>query len=112
MAMDQVDQLMRQAVARAVFPGAVLLVAFRSEVVFRAAYGQANLFTGEKMTERTIFDLASLTKPLATTLAVMNLVQSGRLSRRVQMLSDHNCICQLTLRRPATKAIASPCLTH
>jgi CubicO group peptidase (beta-lactamase class C family) len=80
MAMDQVDQLMRQAVARAVFPGAVLLVAFRSEVVFRAAYGQANLFTGEKMTERTIFDLASLTKPLATTLAVMNLVQSGRLS--------------------------------
>jgi serine-type D-Ala-D-Ala carboxypeptidase len=80
MAMEQVDHLMHEALTQGVFPGAVLMVAFRSTAVFQAAYGQANLFTGEKMTQRTIFDLASLTKPLATTLAVMNLVQSRHLA--------------------------------
>jgi CubicO group peptidase (beta-lactamase class C family) len=80
MAMDQVDRLMQNAIAEGIFPGGVLLVAYGSDAVFQAAYGQANLFTGEKITDHTIFDLASLTKPLATTLAVMNLVQSGHLS--------------------------------
>lgn len=80
MTMDQVDHLMQQGLARGVFPGAVLLVAYGSKVVFTAAYGQTNLFTGEKMTQCTRFDLASLTKPLATTLAVMSLIQSSRLT--------------------------------
>jgi CubicO group peptidase (beta-lactamase class C family) len=38
--------------------------------VFFEAYGKANLFSGHPMTRETVFDLASLTKPLATTLAV------------------------------------------
>ena len=40
----------------------------------------ANLFPRQKMTAETVFDLASLTKPLATTLAVMVMVQEDRLS--------------------------------
>lgn len=78
--MKSPDVLMQQAVAENVFPGGVLLVAKNSDVVFKRAYGVANLFTGKEMTHETVFDLASLTKPLATTLAVMGLVQDGKLA--------------------------------
>jgi serine-type D-Ala-D-Ala carboxypeptidase len=73
------DNVMQEGLARGVFPGAVLLVAREGEVVFRRAYGWADLFSRRQMTVETCFDLASLTKPLATTLAVMYLVQQGRI---------------------------------
>ncbi len=78
-AMPEVDRLMRQALGDGVFPGAVLLVARGGKVLVHAAYGIANLHTRQPVTTATVFDLASLTKPLATTLAVMLLCQQGRL---------------------------------
>jgi len=78
-ALAAVDRLMRQALAHGVFPGAVLLAARGGQRLMHAAYGTANLYTQRPMTTATLFDLASLTKPLATTLAVMLLCQQGRL---------------------------------
>jgi CubicO group peptidase (beta-lactamase class C family) len=75
--MARVDDLMRQAVSDGVFPGAVLLVSREGSIVCHNAYGFADLFSRRSMTTETIFDLASLTKPLATALAVMSLVQQG-----------------------------------
>ena len=77
--MNQVEKLMQQAIAGNVFPGAVLLVSRESSVVFHKAYGVADLSTRRAVTNQTVFDLASLTKPLATTLAVMMLIQQNRL---------------------------------
>ena len=77
--MRQVDTLMRQGLSDKVFPGAVLLISREDSILFIKAYGYANIFTKCPMTEDTIFDLASLTKPLATTLAIMNLVQANKL---------------------------------
>ncbi len=77
--MPEVDRLMRQALTGGVFPGAVLLVARGGEVLVHAAYGSANLYNHQPVTPATVFDLASLTKPLATTLAIMLLCQQGRL---------------------------------
>ena len=74
-----VNKMMRQAVADRVFPGAVLLVSVGSTVVYHQAFGKANLDTGQRVTRDTAFDLASLTKPLATTLAIMLLVQERHL---------------------------------
>jgi CubicO group peptidase (beta-lactamase class C family) len=82
--MKHVNRLMKDALANHVFPGGVLLVSQDRNIVFFEAYGDANLFTGRKMTKQTVFDLASLTKPLATTLAVMALIQQSRLT-----LKDH-----------------------
>ena len=76
---QQVDALVNQAMTQGVFPGAVVLAVRRGKVVFERAYGVADLFSRRPMTTDTCFDLASLTKPLATTLAVMVLVQAGRL---------------------------------
>jgi CubicO group peptidase (beta-lactamase class C family) len=71
---------MRCAVEDGVFPGGVLLVAAGGDVLFREAYGKANLFSGRAVTPETVFDLASLTKPLATTLALMRLVERSRIT--------------------------------
>ena len=75
--MTPVDTLMGQAVTEHVFPGAVLLVSREGSIVWHQEYGIADLFARRPMTTETIFDLASLTKPLATVPAVMILVQQG-----------------------------------
>ncbi len=75
-----VDRILRLAQKGGVFPGAVLLVNRRGRRAFLGACGYADLTTGERVTPDTAFDLASLTKPLATTLAAMALTASGNLS--------------------------------
>ncbi len=70
---------MAQALDTDCFPGAVLLVARKKKMVHFEAYGWANRFNRTPMRLQTVFDLASLTKPLATTLALMELIQAGRL---------------------------------
>jgi serine-type D-Ala-D-Ala carboxypeptidase len=78
--MNSVDKLMQEAVSRGTFPGAVLQVVADGKTVFKQAYGVANLFSGRPMTVDTVFDLASLTKPLATVLSIMVLVDRGQLA--------------------------------
>ncbi len=69
-----IQRLMAEGVANHVFPGAVLLVSHRERTVFLESYGHADLVRRRPVGPDTVFDLASLTKPLATTLAVMGLV--------------------------------------
>lgn len=75
-----IDGLMRQAVADNIFPGAQLLVSHAGRIFFNRAYGLANIYTGRPVALDTLFDLASLTKPLATALAVMVLVQEEKIT--------------------------------
>lgn len=79
-AVNQIHKLMKKGISDNVFPGGVLLVAVSGCIKFFKSYGYADIFSKQKMTTDTRFDLASLTKPLATTLAVMKLVQEGRLN--------------------------------
>ena len=77
--MKPVDRLMNQALDEKVFPGAVLLVSQNGLIRYNQAFGLANIFEGRPVTIETVFDLASLTKPLATSLAVMQLIKTQRL---------------------------------
>jgi uncharacterized protein YbbC (DUF1343 family)/CubicO group peptidase (beta-lactamase class C family) len=71
----------RQAVAAGELPGAVVLVGRGRDVLYREAFGWRALVPDHPpMTPSTIFDIASLTKPLGTTLAVMSLVERGTIS--------------------------------
>ena len=77
---SEIDHTMKEAVEEGVFPGAVLLVGVGQEIVLHQAYGQAaRLPQPRPMQLETVFDLASLTKPLATTLAAMDLIAQSRL---------------------------------
>jgi uncharacterized protein YbbC (DUF1343 family) len=74
------DAAINQAVRQDQIPGAVLLVGHRGQVVYRKAYGYRSLVpVKEPMTTDTIFDIASLTKVVATTSAVMKLFEQGRI---------------------------------
>lgn len=78
--MEVVDQTMLCGIQENVFPGAVLLVSKGGTVLFQKAYGWADIFSKKPMTVDTVFDLASLTKPLATTLAVVKLIRDEHLT--------------------------------
>lgn len=74
-----VDAVIQQAILEGQIPGAVLLVGHDGQVIYRKAYGSRALEPRrEPMTLDTIFDLASLTKVVATTPAVMQLVEQGK----------------------------------
>ncbi len=79
MTADQIDKMMYNAVADGVFPGGALLFSRYGEVLFHRVYGIVDTTDPRPVSHRTFFDLASLTKPLATALAVMILIQQGKL---------------------------------
>jgi CubicO group peptidase (beta-lactamase class C family) len=84
-----VSKLMNDAIAANKLPGAVVVIGHSGKVFFHQAYGSRKLpgepgldgspAPAEPMTDDTIFDLASLTKSLATATAVMQLYEQGRL---------------------------------
>jgi CubicO group peptidase (beta-lactamase class C family) len=75
---DTITEFLEEGVKGEVYPGAVLLVSQAGKILFFQVAGIRSLTPkGMPMGRDTIFDLASLTKPLATSLAVMKLVESG-----------------------------------
>lgn len=75
----EIDALMEAAVSRGNMPGGVVLIGHNGKVVYRKAFGMRSLEpTREAMTVDTIFDLASLTKCVATTTSMMQLIEQGR----------------------------------
>lgn len=83
-----VAKLINDAIAAQKLPGAVLVVGHGGDIAFHRAFGSRKLASepgldglpapAEPMTEDTIFDLASLTKSLATATAVMQLYEQGK----------------------------------
>lgn len=75
---EQVSTLVRNAIESKKLPGAVLLIGYRGAIIHHEAYGHRQLLpTPLAMEKDTVFDLASLTKPIATATAVMMLADRG-----------------------------------
>lgn len=75
-----IDTLVQEQIRTGRLPGAVILIGDRDQVLYRKAFGQRTLHPRpEPMRLDTIFDLASLTKVVATTTAIMQLAETGRL---------------------------------
>jgi len=84
-----IDAAVYQAIEQGRLPGAVVIVGHDGRVVHRKAYGKRALFPQlEDMTADTIFDLASLTKVVATTPALMKLFEQGKF-RLNDKISDY-----------------------
>jgi SSS family transporter len=85
-----ITTLLNTAIAAHKLPGAVVLIGHNGKVVFTHAYGNRKLANepgldnkpspAEPMTEDTIFDMASLTKCLATATAIMQLYEQGKIT--------------------------------
>jgi len=77
---QEVERTFEQAVADGVFPGAVVLVSKEGSIAYERAFGSRSLLPRSSPMELgTIFDLASLTKPMATATALMLLVKEKKL---------------------------------
>jgi CubicO group peptidase (beta-lactamase class C family) len=75
------DGMVNEAIARKDFPGAVILVGRKGKTVFRKAYGESQWVPERRPLDETmIFDLASITKPVATATSFMILVEEGKIS--------------------------------
>ncbi len=78
--LKNIDAAAETAIRRGDCPGAVVLVVHNDEVVFRKAYGQRSLQPDKiAMTADTVFDMASLTKPMATVASAFVLIEQGKL---------------------------------
>jgi uncharacterized protein YbbC (DUF1343 family)/CubicO group peptidase (beta-lactamase class C family) len=76
----QMDAVIEGEIANKRLPGAVVLVSRKGRVVWRKSYGSRALEPArEPMTPDTIFDVASLTKVVATATSIMILVERGKL---------------------------------
>ncbi|RKX51664.1 MAG: hypothetical protein DRP50_08500, partial [Thermotoga sp.] len=78
--MERLYGMFEEEIEAGTFPGAVLLVGDSRSVRFQHAYGYRALKPErEENTVDTIYDLASLTKVIATAPAVMKLIEDGRI---------------------------------
>lgn len=78
--LPEIDALVERAVRSHKTPGAVVIIGRRSGILFRRAYGQrARIPEPVPMTPDTIFDLASLSKPLVVGTLAQWLIETGRL---------------------------------
>ena len=83
--LSSVDRLITQAIDDGELPGAVVVVGYGDQIVYQKAFGSRVVSQGqglEEMTVDTIFDLASLTKVVATTTSIMMLVEMGEIRLR------------------------------
>ena len=78
--LNLVDDIVQEGLGQDKMPGCVVLIGRREGIAFCRAYGFRQLQPEKvEMTVDTVFDLASLTKPIATATSVMTLIQQGKL---------------------------------
>ncbi|MBM3964879.1 MAG: DUF1343 domain-containing protein [Planctomycetes bacterium] len=79
---NQMREIIASAISERKMPGCVLAVGNGQGDLFVEAYGNKQVEpTAEPMTIDTVFDMASITKPVATATAIMKLLEQGRLRR-------------------------------
>ena len=111
---DPISDKMQEGVEEGAFPGGVLLVWYQGQIIHHAAYGHACLIPRpEPASCETVYDLASLTKPLAGVSAAVVLAADGRivlddrLERYIPELRQ-NELSQSTLRHLLNHATGLP----
>ena len=77
--LNEIDEVVEKAIKMQATPGANVLVVKDGKVIFERSYGQLEYKNSPKVNSETLYDLASITKVLATTQAVMFLHSRGEL---------------------------------
>src|SRR5688572_4296485 len=80
-----VDSIAEDAISRKVFPGCVVMAVKDGNIIYHKAFGKSSFNESQPVTLESIFDLASVTKISATTVAVMKLYEEGRLGLKKKL---------------------------
>lgn len=86
--LQEIDRIMEKAIAKKSTPGGTVLIAKNGQVVFEKAYGYYDYSKSVPVSESTIYDLASITKVLATT-QVMMFLESRHLINMDRTVGDY-----------------------
>lgn len=106
---EAVERYLEQVVDERLIPGAVVLIAYRGKTVLHKAIGLRQLIPfKETMTTDTIFDIASLTKVVATWPAIIRLVGDGK----IQLNDPIYRYLPTHLESPVGQATIAQLLTH
>ena len=119
-----IDASLRGAVERNDVPGVVALVTDRERVLYRSAFGVADVSTGRPLTSDALFRIASMTKPI-TSVALMQLLEQGRIGlddpaekylpelKRLKVIESFDAATgNYRLRPPSRPATVRHFLTH
>src|SRR5215475_14495071 len=107
---QDVARMLRQGVEAECFPGAVLVVGYQGQLVYEEAVGKAALIpSARRMTVDTVFDLASLTKPIATATALMLLFEAGRVGLNDPSATYLDTWCRPDCDTPTLRQLLSHC---
>lgn len=77
--LKKIDQIVNEAISRSATPGCQVLVARNGSVIMEKGYGYYTYDSIMPVDTRTIYDLASITKVVATTQAIMKLSEQGKI---------------------------------
>ena len=81
--LQRIDAMVAQQIEKKKLPGCVVMIGRQGAIAFSQAYGHRRLQPSpEEMTLDTVFDMASLTKPMATATSIMLLVERGQVRLR------------------------------
>ncbi|MEV1001846.1 serine hydrolase [Nonomuraea sp. NPDC050202] len=108
---SRVDATVNRHLAAAGVAGISLAIARRGALVFAKGYGLARRDTGERLTERHIMRVASVSKPI-TAVAVMRLVEAGRLALGQRVFGAGALLGTRYGTKPYTAALQSITLRH
>jgi beta-N-acetylhexosaminidase len=78
--LNKIDSIATAAIAAGATPGCVVLVAKDGKIAYQKAFGYFNYDKAEAVTTSSVYDIASITKICATTLAVMKLYENGKIN--------------------------------
>src|SRR5688500_3557849 len=79
-ALARIDEVVRASIERRELPGAVVTILHKDHIVFHKAFGHSILSPEIALMDlAALFDLASLTKPIATATSIMLLLEDGKL---------------------------------
>jgi beta-glucosidase-like glycosyl hydrolase/CubicO group peptidase (beta-lactamase class C family) len=76
--LKQIDSLVQRAISEKAFPGCQILAAKNGKVFYNKSFGSPTYDTKEKVTENSVYDLASITKVASTTLSLMQLFEAKK----------------------------------
>ena len=74
-----IDSIIQNGITNGAYPGARVLIAHNGKIFYNKSFGKLNYKGKERVTTSTLYDLASITKVMATTNAIMRLAAEGKI---------------------------------
>ena len=76
---QQLDKMLQDGIQNHIYPGCEVIALHHGQPIYHKAFGYLDYNQQDKVTPQTMYDIASLTKVAATTLAVMKLYDNGEI---------------------------------